>query len=193
MTTSGWCHLPAPAVASWQTEPARVERRLTCFRQTSPAWPPLWHNAGEPVPSQEPGRFHRQGEGYCQYLSVTAFGAWAECARFYSIRSADRAGELRRNLWVVHVDEENLADLSSLDRYDACGLDPRIAVGDHGESQALADELRDAGYRGLLSPSAALPGSVNLSLFGERYERVILHTDLERLRALLARALGPGA
>ena len=65
----------------------------------------------------------------------------------------------------------------SVDNYEACGLSPRIAVGDHQEGQALADDLRAAGFRGLLSLSAALPGAVNLSLFGERYEKLLLHMD----------------
>ena len=70
--------------------------------------------------------------------------------------------------------ETEIADLSTFDAYQGCGLDPGIAVGDHRQSQALADELRAAGYRGLLSPSAALAGATNLTLFGERYERVML-------------------
>ena len=71
--------------------------------------------------------------------------------------------------------EERIADLSSFDAWDACGLDPALAVGDHARCQALADELRTAGYRGVLSPSAALdlPGAVNLTLFGERIEHRI--------------------
>jgi len=74
---------------------------------------------------------------------------------------------------LVHVEENDIADLSTFDDYVACGLDPRIAVGDHGAAQQLADELRAAGYRGLLSPSAAFPGGTNLTLFGERYEKVM--------------------
>jgi hypothetical protein len=70
------------------------------------------------------------------------------------------------------VDERQVADLSTFEKYDECGLDPRIAVGPHGSSERLADELRDAGFRGVLSPSAALPGAINLSIFGERYEHV---------------------
>jgi hypothetical protein len=85
---------------------------------------------------------------------------------------------MERDLWLVFARERRVADLSSFDRYDACGLDPALAVDpDHAASQALADELRASGFRGVLSPSAALPGVVNLTVFGERYERVLL-TDL---------------
>lgn len=71
---------------------------------------------------------------------------------------------------MLRVDESDIADLATFDRYRQAGLDPRVAVGDHAESQRLADRLRAAGYRGVLSPSASLPGTVNLTVFGQRYE-----------------------
>jgi RES domain-containing protein len=161
-------------VASWHREPERVAGEWRCFRQAAPDWPPLYHAAGEPLPTQGSGRWHRQGQGYAQYLSLEPMGAWAELIRYEAIRGAARAAEYRRRLWLVFVREHALADLSTFDRYDACGLDPRLAVGPHENAQALADELRTAGYRGLLSPSAALSGATNLTLFGPRYEKVLL-------------------
>jgi hypothetical protein len=161
-------------VASWRVEPAAVAGVWVCFRQTSPEWPALYHSAGTPLPDQESGRWHHRGDGYAQYLALTPLGAWAECARYFSIRSTRQAREMKRNLWMVVVRETIIADLSSFDDYDACGLDPVIAVGDHAASQALGNELRSAGFRGVLSPSAALPGVGNLTIFGERYERVLL-------------------
>jgi hypothetical protein len=169
------------AVASWRAEPPAVSGEWACFRQVSPQWPPLYHNAGTPAPDQESGRWHRQGESYAQYLALSPLGAWAECARYYSLRSLARAAAMRRNLWLVFVRDARIADLSTFDQYDACGLKPAIAVGEHSVSQALADDLRFAGFRGVLSPSAALPGVVNLTIFGERYEKVLL-TDLAAWR-----------
>ena len=161
-------------MASWRAEPKAVAGEWTCFRQVSPAWPPLYHNAGTPAPDQESGRWHRKGEGYAQYLALSPLGAWAECVRYYSVRSPEQAREMQRDLWLVFVRERRVADLSTFDRYDACGLDPGLAVDpDHGASRELADELRASGFRGVLSPSAALPGVVNLTVFGERYERVL--------------------
>jgi hypothetical protein len=164
-------------VPSWQVKPKARASEWMCFRQVSPKWPALYHNAGAPAPDQESGRWHREGEGYAQYLSLTPLGAWAECARYWDIRSSRYAREMKRNLWLVFVRERKIADLSTFDHYDACGLDPKIAVGDHAASQNLADELRAEGFRGVLSPSAALPGVGNLTMFGERYEKVLL-TDL---------------
>jgi hypothetical protein len=163
------------AVPNWRAEPKAVSAEWTCFRQVAPNWPPLYHNAGSPVPDQESGRWHRKEEGYAQYLALSPLGAWAECARYFSIRSPEQAGETKRDLWLVFVRETNIADLSSFDAYESCGLDPAIAVeSNHGPAQNLADELRTAGFRGVLSPSAALPDVVNLTVFGERYEKVLL-------------------
>lgn len=166
-------------MASWQASPGRIRGEWTCFRQVSPEWPPLYHNAGTPSPDQESGRWHRKGDGYAQYLALAPLGAWAECARYYSLRSPVQARNMKRNMWLVFAREHEVADLSTFDDYEACGLNAAIAVGEHSASQALGDELRAAGYRGVLSPSAALPGVTNLTIFGERYEEVLL-TDLAR-------------
>jgi len=164
-------------VGSWRAKPKAVSGEWTCFRQVSPEWPPLYHNAGVPAPDQESGRWHRKGEGYAQYFALAPLGAWAECARYYSLRSPEQARAMKRNMWLVFVRETRIADLSTFDRYEACGLNPVIGVGEHAASQALAEELRAADFRGVLSPSAALPGVINLTLFGQRYEKVLL-TDL---------------
>lgn len=177
---------------SWEAEPARRTARWSAFRQVSPDWAPLYHTAGEPQPSQQSGRWHRVGEGYAQYMSLDSSGAWAELIRYESIRGQPRAEEYIRRLWIFSVQEQDVADLASFDAYVDCGLDPAIAVGDdHQASQALADELRAAGYRGVLSPSAALEGAVNLTLFGERYEKV-LRTGVERWRNPKPGVLLPG-
>jgi hypothetical protein len=161
-------------VPSWRAEPERISGGWHCFRQVSPEWAPLYHAAGEPVPSQPSGRWHRQGEGYAQYFSLEPLGAWAELVRYEGIRGRTRARAYRRRLWLCFVREHDIADLSTFDRFAACGLDPHDAVGDHERSQALADDLRGAGYRGVLSPSAALAGATNLTLFGPRFEKVLL-------------------
>lgn len=159
---------------SWRAEPARLRGEWSCFRQVDPQWAPLYHAAGEPIPSQSDGRWHRLGEGYAQYLALEPMGAWAELVRYEAIRGAPRSEQYRRRLWLMFVREDDIADLSTFERYAACGLDPRIAVGAHTASQHLADDLRAAGFRGVLSPSAALVGATNLTLFGDRYEKVLL-------------------
>lgn len=113
------------------------------------------------------------GEGYAQYLSESPPGAWAELIRYFSIRNKRFADEQRRNLWLVYVEEHDVADLQTFDNWEECGLDAAAAVGPHAACHDLADELRAAGYRGVLSPSAALPDTINLTLFGVRYEHAL--------------------
>ncbi len=159
---------------SWRVEPPRISGEWLCFRQVSPEWAPLYHAAGEPVPTQASGRWHRQGDGYAQYLALEPLGAWAELVRYEGIRGDVRARQYRRRLWLCFVRERDVADLSTFGAYEACGLEPGLAVGAHAPAQALAGDLREAGFRGLLSPSAALAGATNLTLFGPRFEKVLL-------------------
>lgn len=186
---------------SWRVEPKRAEGAWLAYRQTAPDTAPLFHAAGEPFPSQRSGRWHRQGDGYAQYMALELAGSWCELIRYERIRYSARAAEYIRRLWLIHVEETDIADLSTFAAYAACGLDPRLAVAEHEPCHGLADELRAAGYRGLLSPNAALPGATNLTLFGERYEKV-LRTQPElwrnpqpgvRMPCLLVAEAGPPA
>jgi hypothetical protein len=159
-------------VPSWTSEPAAVDGRWVAYRHVADGVPPLWHGAGSTTLRQESGRWHCESEALVQYLALSSDGAWAERVRYESIRTETRRRRERRSLWQLRVSAEGIADLSTFGAWEACGLDPTIAVGDYVDSQAVASELRRAGYRGVLSPSAALDvaGAVNLSLFGDRIE-----------------------
>lgn len=166
-------------MASWRSEPARLTASWQAYRQVAPKWPPLVHAAGAVRPEQESGRWHRLGEGFAQYFALSPQGAWAELVRYHCIRDAELAREQRRNLWLATIHQRDIADLSTFPHWDDVGLNPAVAVGAHASAQDLAEELRDAGYRGLLAPSAALPEAVNLTLFGPRYE--LLHRSADGL------------
>lgn len=157
---------------SWTSEPAAVAGRWIAYRHAAPELPPLWYGAGSATLRQESGRWHREGETLVQYLALSSDGAWAEYVRYERIRVDARRRRAQRSLWQLRVSADRIADLSTFDKWEACGLDPAIAVGDHADSQALASELRRTGYGGVLSPSAALDvaGAVNLTLFGSRIE-----------------------
>lgn len=157
---------------SWRKAPEPASGVWVAYRQTSPAHFPLSYGAGAATLRQESGRWHREGRGVAQYLALSVEAAWAERIRYESIRDEERRREERRALWEMQVADEDIADLSTFDRYVTCGLDPALAVGSHEDAWPLAYELRDAGYRGVLSPSAALDveGAVSLTLFGERIE-----------------------
>lgn len=167
-------------MASWTSRPRAVAGRWVAYRHGARGVPPLWFGAGETTLRQESGRWHREGEAFVQYLALSSDGAWAERVRYDAIRTEARRLAEDRCLWQLRVSAERIADLSTFDAWEACGLDPEIAIGDHAASQALASELRRAGYRGVLSPSAALDvaGAVNLSLFGGRIEQHVRGTPL---------------
>jgi hypothetical protein len=159
-------------MARWTTAPDRVDGVWTAYRHTDRRFPPLWYGGGSASARQESGRWHEEGRGVAQYLALSSNGAWAERCRYAKLRDDVRRVEDRRKLWQLQVVEHDIADLSSFDAYVACGLVPELAVGPHEHSWPLADDLRQAGYRGVLSPAAAYdrPGAVNLTLFGERIE-----------------------
>jgi RES domain-containing protein len=162
-------------VPSWTSRPAAVAGRWVAYRHVAQGVPPLWHGAGSTTLRQESGRWHREGESLVQYLALSCDGAWAERVRYEAIRTEARRLRETRSLWQLRVCADGIADLSTFDKWEACGLDPEIAVGHYAASQALASELRRARYRGVLSPSAALDvaGAVNLTLFGSRIEQHI--------------------
>jgi hypothetical protein len=159
-------------MAMWSTPPDRVSGVWRAYRHTDKRFQPLWYGAGTTSLRQESGRWHQEGAGVAQYLALSTNGAWAERCRYASIRDDVRRVSETRCLWELQVQEHDIADLGSFDKYAACGLAPELAAGPHTTSWALADGLRAAGYRGILSPAAAYdqPRAVNLTLFGERIE-----------------------
>jgi hypothetical protein len=161
-------------VALWSKKPAAAPSTdvFQAYRQTDPRYPPLWYGAGRATLLQQSGRWHEEGKGVAQYLSLSVDGAWAEWIRYESIRDDVRRLEDRRTLWQIQVAEQRIADLSTFDKYVECGLKPEWAIGPHQDCWPLADELRNGGFDGVLSPAAALdvPDAVNLTLFGERIE-----------------------
>lgn len=104
-----------------------------------------------------------------QYLSLTTDGSWAELIRAEELRSTEELRLVSMPMWVLRVRETKIADYSTFEKAEAAGFPPEALVDeDYTRSQAEADRLRTAGFRGVLAPSAALPGAVNLTLFGSR-------------------------
>jgi RES domain len=122
------------------------------------------------IPSAREGRFNRAYEEEpTQYLALHPLGPTAELLRD-QLRGPDlgRADTLLANLWAVLVDTEGSVDIT----FDNClsdyGITPQELVGDeYAPTQALATRLRGV-VTGFTAPSAALPGTENLVLFGPR-------------------------
>lgn len=139
---------------------------------------PLWAR-----PNTRDGRWHRAHGTAHQYLSLSVDGAWAELVRSENLRTAGEIALVRMPMWVLRVREGRLADYSTFEKAEQAGFPPDALVDeDYGRCQEEGDRLRDEGFRGVLAPSAALPGAVNLTLFGPRIA-VGWETPPERLLA----------
>lgn len=135
--------------------------RLTVFRHASYD-SPWWA-----FPSSRAGRFHRARSETVQYLSLHPLGPAAEMLRHH-LGPQGNPDDIVLNLWtaVVDVDEPTRVDFDDCGAY---GLTPDELVGDdYAPTQVLADAIRDAGSSAMIVPSAALPGTHNMILFGAR-------------------------
>lgn len=135
--------------------------KLTVFRHA--AYDTPWWA----FPSSREGRFHRAGLDTVQYLSLHALGPAAEMLRHHVGPNGD-PDDLSLNLWtaVVDVDGVERIDFGDCGRY---GLSADELVGDdYTATQALADAVRASGAPAMIVPSASLPGTHNLVVFGVR-------------------------
>jgi len=138
-------------------------------------------------PNSEAGRWHQAGDGPTQYLSTTVEGAWAELIRAEGLRSDTEVALVRMPMWAVELRIKRLADYSTFEAADAAGFPPDALVDDdYGRCQEEGLRLRSEGFQGVLAPSAALPGAVNLTVFGPR---IASNWDREPLLASSAPAI----
>jgi RES domain-containing protein len=115
------------------------------------------------------GRWHGRGDGATQYLSLSTDGAWAELIRNEELTTEDEVAMVSVQMWVVAVNLAMIVDYSTFEQAEAAGFDPEALVDDaHARCQHEGARLRQLGYNGVLAPSAALPGAINLTLFGAR-------------------------
>jgi RES domain-containing protein len=120
-------------------------------------------------PNSEAGRWHDVGDEPTQYLSTTVEGAWAELIRAAEITSEPEVALVRMPMWAAHVNLKRLANYGTFQLAEAAGFPPDALVDeDYERCQAEGRRLREAGFQGVISPSAALPETTNLTIFGAR-------------------------
>ncbi|MGV9796495.1 RES family NAD+ phosphorylase [Mycobacterium sp. NPDC003449] len=125
------------------------------------------------IPSSRSGRFNRARQATTQYLCLHPLGPAAEMLR-HNVGPTGDPNDVVLNLWTATVAADAVVHI---DFGDAAGhgCTPDELVGDdYGPTQSLAERVRAGGARGMVVPSAALPGTHNLVLFGER----VLHPYL---------------
>jgi hypothetical protein len=102
-------------------------------------------------------------------MALDAEAPFAELVRHEDLRTEEAAATYRTTIWQLRVDEGSVVDYRSFEKAEAAGFPADALVEDDYERcQAEAQWLKSHGVDALLSPSAALPGSVNLTLFGPR-------------------------
>ena len=102
-------------------------------------------------------------------MCLDANAPFAETLRHEDLRTEAEAATYGTTIWQIRVDQGMVVDYSTFERAEAAGFSAEALVeDDHDRCQAEAARLKGDGMLGLLSPSAALPGSVNLTLFGPR-------------------------
>ena len=136
--------------------------RFTVFRHA--AYDSPWRA----LPNPAEGRFHRAQREIVQYLSLHPLGPAAEMLR-HNVGPGGNPDDVLLNLWtaVADVDEVTRVDFDDCAAY---GITADELVGDdYGPTQALADAIRATDSTAMVVPSAALPGTRNLVLFGVRF------------------------
>ena len=137
---------------------------LTAYRVSG--WDtPFWINSNRAA-----RRWNKQGSGPVQYWSLHPLTPWAEIMRAQGLRHAEDAADLRQRVWAARLALPRVVDIDFSNAADY-GLEPHHLVSDdYGACQELGERcLKDPEMpRALRVPSAALPGTLNLVIFGPR-------------------------
>ena len=145
-----------------------------------------------PVSPSYGARFHVAGGHGVWYASSTQEGAWAEFFRHFLDDGVDPF-EVRRRVGRVRVDSMMVLDLTEeLGRKTIDITLDDLTGDDYEQCQRVAALAREHGLDGILSPSAALPGSLTLVVFATSVEKItvelsVVNTPPARLADLLAR------
>jgi hypothetical protein len=133
------------------------------------------------VPASLPGRYNLGDEpGPTQYLSLHPLGPLAELVRNADLRRPEQVRAVRTRTWALEVVLDELAEIS-FDSADQYGISAEELVSDdYRACQQLADRLRGQAP-GLIAPSAALPGTRDVILFGPRVAAPYLTARLSML------------
>lgn len=121
-------------------------------------------------PNRTAGRYNQAESPATQYLGLHPLTPWAEYLRANNLRATDRLAERRLRIWVAQLD---LSDALTIDFDNAggYGLEPEDLISDdYRPCQELAERFRDSvgSPQTIVVPSAALPGTQNAVIFGER-------------------------
>jgi RES domain-containing protein len=134
-------------------------------------------------PNRTGGRFNAAGSPATQYLCLHPLGPWAEYLRFHNLRDERVLKAHRLRLWAIRVDLAEAVEInfSNADRYGL--LRDELTSDSYEACRRFGDGLRrnSSAAESIVVPSAALPGTRNLIIFGER---VAIPFDWEPLSSI---------
>ncbi len=148
---------------------------MICYRFASFATPL------RAIPAGRPGRFNRGDEDDpTQYLSLHPLGPLAELMRNADLRTPEQVRAVRARTWALEVPVDDLTEIG-FDTAHEFGIDARdLVADDRSACQELAERLRSQ-LPGVVVPSAALPGTRNVVLFGSRVAAPYLTTPFSAI------------
>jgi RES domain-containing protein len=119
-------------------------------------------------PARRPARYHAGSEETpTQYLCLHPLGPFAELMRAHDLRAEEQLRHVRARTWALRIEVDDLAEIS-FDSATDFGIEPAALVGDDQKAcRELGASLRTS-LPGIVVPSAALPGTKNIVLFGPR-------------------------
>jgi RES domain-containing protein len=163
----------------------RVITRLV-WRQTRPRNALLDFES----PAHYEGRYHEIGDTGVWYGSSTERGAWAELFRHWGEEGISPF-EVRRRVGRAKVTDLAVLDLTDPQVRDRLGVtDEELVSDDLSRCQELATEAREAGFDGILAPSAALAGDITLGVFASAMGKVDAeHSRIQRPPIRMIRVL----
>jgi RES domain-containing protein len=128
-------------------------------------------NYGNPLrtePARQGARYSSGDEATpTQYLCLHPLGPFAELMRAHDLRAPEQLQHVRARTWALRLHVADLPEIA-FDNAKDFGIDPAALVGDDQSAcRELGTRLRDD-VPGIVVPSAALPGTQNLVLFGAR-------------------------
>jgi RES domain-containing protein len=132
-------------------------------------------------PNRSAGRFNRENSPATQYIGLHPLTPWAEYLRTNQITSREAVNDHRIRIWAIRVvaSEVTTIDFENAPNF---GLDPHDLISDDWTAcQDFADRLREdaAAPKVLQVPSAALAGTRNVVILGERVDMPYLWTPID--------------
>lgn len=132
-------------------------------------------------PNRTAGRFNRENSPATQYIGLHPLTPWAEYIRAHGLTSREDVTDRRLRTWSMRVITSEVTEVDFEDAADY-GLEPHDLISDDWTAcQDFADRLREdaAAPKVLRVPSAALPGTRNIVIFGERVDIPYLWTPVD--------------